>query len=81
MAIEMELVDRVLHLPDQERAELARQIILSLETADPDADADAAWEAEIERRAGEVDRGEVALVDWRDAIERARRSLRRNGSR
>ena len=63
-------------------AELARQLILSLETVALDAgdDVDTAWEAEIDRRLAQVDRGEVALRDWRQSIERIRGTLKRPAS-
>ena len=75
MAIKQELVSTALDLPADDRAELARQLILSLEPLEVDADADAAWEVEIESRLQAIDRGEIASVDWRKSIERARASL------
>jgi len=75
MSFEPELIDRVLLLPANERAALARKIILSLEPADFDPDAQDAWNVEIESRLAQVDRGEVTLLDWRESIDRARRSL------
>jgi putative addiction module component (TIGR02574 family) len=75
MAIKQELVTIALDLSADDRAELARQLILSLEPLEIDADADAAWEAEIESRLQAIDRGEVTSVDWRHAVERARNSL------
>jgi len=61
--------------PADDRAALARKIILSLEPTDFDADPEAVWDAEIEARLAQVDRGEVTLLDWRQSIDRARRSL------
>ena len=60
----------MLDLPADQRAELARELILSLEGETLDSDTDAAWEAEIERRLAALDRGEVVPVDWREAVER-----------
>jgi putative addiction module component (TIGR02574 family) len=77
MSAETELLDRILLLPPGDRAALARKLILSLESPDFDADADAAWDAEIVARLAQVDRGEVAPIDWRQAIDRARQSLTR----
>jgi putative addiction module component (TIGR02574 family) len=76
MSLQSELKNKVLDLPRAERAELARDLILSLEDQVADPDADAAWEVEIERRLAAVDRGEVQPVDWRDAIERIRGTLK-----
>jgi toxin ParE1/3/4 len=68
MSIHLDLLARVMDLPANDRAELAWQIILILEPAsgDAEADVDAAWQAEVEHRAGQVDRGEVELRDWRN---------------
>jgi len=54
MSAETELIDRVLLLPEGDRAALARKIVLSLEPADFDIDAKTAWESEIEARLGQV---------------------------
>jgi putative addiction module component (TIGR02574 family) len=75
MTVDANLSERALKLPEDERAELARQLILSLETTEFDSDADTEWEAEIERRAATVDRGEAQLIDWRESVERIRASL------
>jgi len=77
MTLQAELVHRALSLPDGDRAELARQLILSLDKGASDEGVDAAWEAEIERRASEVDRGEVKLVDWRESVQRIEQSLKK----
>ena len=44
------LLEEALPLDVRERAELAAELIASVD-GEPDADADAAWAAEIERRA------------------------------
>ena len=45
-------------LPSQARAELAHFLLCSLEQ-EVDADADAAWEAELARRVAEIQSGKV----------------------
>jgi len=82
MTLQSEFVSRALSLPLGDRAELARRLILSLESNEPkaDADADVAWEAEIERRAIEAERGEGKLVDWRESVQRIRESLKKRGA-
>ena len=45
-----------LRLPDKDRAELALQLMASLDGA-PEPDAEQAWEAEILRRVAEIDAG------------------------
>ena len=59
----------VLALPAEERAEIAHALLESLhEHADPDAEA--AWIAELDRRAQAVADGTAKLVSWDDARER-----------
>jgi putative addiction module component (TIGR02574 family) len=71
-----ELMNKAMELAADERAELARQLILSLDSPPPDSDADEAWNEEIERRLQRADRGDAKLIDWRESVERARKSLR-----
>lgn len=51
-----------LTLTDEQRAELAYELIESLD-APADADAPDAWDAEIMRRLAEIDAGTAELVD------------------
>ena len=54
-----------LELPLPERAELARDLLASLdEPFDDPAKVEAAWLAEVERRLKEVDDGKATLVEW-----------------
>jgi putative addiction module component (TIGR02574 family) len=66
-----ELLQKALSLPDNERAELAGSLIASLDKS-IDPDVDAAWQAEIARRAEEVRSGEVSTVPWPQAQKKAR---------
>lgn len=75
MAIESDLVERTMHLSLEDRAELARRLILSLEPTDMEADIEAAWAVEIERRLSAYERGEAAAVDWQAAVDRANAAL------
>ena len=61
-----ELLSTALRLPDKDRAELAASLIESLDQPF-DADAQAAWAEEIERRISELDNGSVRAVPWEDA--------------
>ena len=69
-----ELLQKALSLPDNERAELAGSLIASLDT-DIDPDVDAAWQAEISRRADEVRSGKVKTVPWPEVQIKARSVL------
>jgi putative addiction module component (TIGR02574 family) len=68
-----ELLKKALALPDHERAELAGNLIDSLDTT-VDEDAEAAWQEEIARRLNEVETGKVKTVPW-DEVRRKGRAL------
>ena len=61
-----ELLQAVLKLPIAGRAEVARQVLLSLEPEGFDDDAEQEWVAEIQRRREAIRRGEVQLLEWAD---------------
>jgi len=69
-----ELLQKALSLPENERAELAGSLIASLDSA-LDADADAAWQEEIARRAAEVRAGKVTTTPWEEVQQKARTLL------
>ena len=74
-----ELLREAMALPVQERADLAAELLASLDDAaaeDP-AEVEAAWAAEIERRARSVMTGETAGIPWEDVRRRAEAELRR----
>jgi putative addiction module component (TIGR02574 family) len=56
-------------LPEHDRATLAGLLIESLES-EPDADVEAAWAAEIERRVAEVDAGTAKTIPWEEVRQR-----------
>jgi putative addiction module component (TIGR02574 family) len=68
-----ELLKHALTLSDKERAELAANLIDSL---DPivDADAELDWQKEIARRLEEIESGRVRTVPW-DEVRRKGRAL------
>lgn len=72
-----DVLSEILRLPAEERARLALELIRSLD-GEPDADAPAAWDAEIERRGAEVQAGSAASMslDEYRAHVRARRGAR-----
>lgn len=63
------LLNEALRLSPEERAALAGELIQSLET-DVDADAEAAWAAEIRSRLARVDAGSAITVSWPEARRR-----------
>ena len=74
-----ELLRDALALPLDERADVAAELLASLDEAEAEhpADVEAAWAAEIERRARRVVAGDTAGVPWEDVRRRAEAELRR----
>ena len=74
-----ELLREAMALPVKERADLAAELLASLDdaAADDPAEVEAAWAAEIERRARQVMTGETAGIPWEDVRRRAEAELRR----
>lgn len=71
----IELLERALKLPDNERAELANELLDSLETPGMDAEWWNAWMGEIERRSVQYERGEIEAEDVDVAMAKIRQSL------
>ena len=74
-----EVLREALTLPVNERADVAAELLASLdevEAEDP-AVVEAAWAAEIEKRARRVLAGETAGTPWDDIRRRAEAELRR----
>lgn len=69
------LLKAALRLSVRERADFAGSLIQSLEEAEGDPGADAAWAAEITRRVKEIDDGKVKLIPWSTVQRRLRRRL------
>ena len=68
------MLGELLRLPASERARLALALIRSLD-GEPDADASAAWDLEIERRGAEVDAGTaetMTLEEYRAHVRKRR---------
>jgi putative addiction module component (TIGR02574 family) len=74
-----ELLREALTLPVNERADVAAELLASLDEAavENPAEVEAAWAAEIEKRARRVIGGESAGVPWEDVRRRAEAELRK----
>ena len=74
-----ELLREALTLPVAERADVAAELLASLDDAETEnlAEVEAAWAAEIEKRAHRVMTGESAGVPWEDVRRRAEAELRK----
>ena len=68
------ILGTALSLPPDERAWLAEELIASLDEGQ-DAEIQAAWAAEIEKRIAEVESGETETVSWEEASARIRAKL------
>ena len=74
-----ELLREALTLPIDERADVAAELLASLDDAgaeDP-AEVEAAWAAEIEKRARRVMAGESQGIPWEEVRARADAELRK----
>lgn len=60
-----ELLQKALALSENERAELAGNLIASLD-ASVDQDVDAAWQQEVVRRLHDVQSGKVKTFSWEE---------------
>ena len=70
-----QLLVEALRLSDEERAALAGELIQSLE-GEVDADAEAAWSAEIRARLDRIDAGTATTLPWSEARRRIHAAAR-----
>ena len=70
-----ELLKEALALPAEARAALAESLLGSLDT-EVDADAEAAWQIEIQRRVAELDSQTVSPLPWAEVRTRLMATLR-----
>ncbi|MFS8069403.1 MAG: addiction module protein [Byssovorax sp.] len=68
---------QALQLPPEERADVAKHLIASLDEP-ADEDVEAAWLAEVERRLQNVDRGTAKYEPWEVVRARIAARLRTN---
>jgi len=71
-----ELLAQALKLPMDERANMARQLVLSLDSEPFEDDYEAAWNKEIAERVKRLDEGKAETFDWRTAHDEIRANLR-----
>jgi Putative addiction module component len=70
------LLTQALQLPLDQRANMARQLLLSLEPEPFEDDYELAWEKEIIERVKRLDEGKSETHDWREAHAGIRAKLR-----
>jgi putative addiction module component (TIGR02574 family) len=73
------LREELLELPRNTRAELAHDLLLSLEDEkfDPPEEVEKAWAEEIDRRVRDVKEGRVKLIPAAEVFRKVRASLKR----
>lgn len=71
------MLAEALQLPPEERADVAKRLIASLD-GPADEDVEAAWLAEVERRLQDVDRGTATVKPWDEVRERLARRFHAN---
>ena len=76
MALDTNTLAKALELSAKDRAELARHLLLSLESEEHDEDAREAWAKEIDERLEKADRSKAS--DWPTVLKRVRNSIRHN---
>jgi putative addiction module component (TIGR02574 family) len=70
----LDLLQKALALPENERAELAGNLLSSLDTT-VDPDVDAVWQQELVRRLNEVQSGKVKTIPWEEVQQKGRKLL------
>ena len=70
-----ELSERARELSPEDRARLAEELLASLE-GEPEAEVDAAWDAEIRKRIAEVENGTAHLTSSEEVFARVGRALK-----
>jgi putative addiction module component (TIGR02574 family) len=69
----IDFLAEALELPPDERAQIAAELLESLDYAKEDVEA--AWAAEIQRRVAQARAGELESTDWRTVLDRVEREV------
>lgn len=69
-----ELSQKALELPPEERIRLAEKLLATVHELD--AEVEAAWDQEIQRRLAEIDNGAAKLIPAEDVFAEVRRILK-----
>ena len=68
-----EISQKALELPPEERVRLAEKLLATVHEVD--AEVDAAWDQEIQRRLAEIDNGTAKLIPAEEVFAEVRRIL------
>ena len=80
MTSAQELLTQALQLPISDRATMARQLLLSLDTDCYEVECESAWEQEIVARVHRLEQGQTETHDWREGHAAIRKKLREEPS-
>ena len=75
MATGDDIRSQIFALPAIERADLVRQLLLSLETDSFDNDFQGAWVEEPEKRSSAYQQGETDSRGWKESVNEIRESI------
>ena len=75
MSTASDVLHAAMDLKSEERAEIAHQLLLSLEPDDFDEDVGQSWANEVRRRLQTIREGRVSLRDWDTALADLRQSI------
>ena len=74
MSLATKKIAEMLALPERDRANLAHQLIASLDPVH-DADAETEWRYVLDRRTSEIEQGTVTCRPLKESVARIRRKL------
>ena len=81
MSSPTDVLTQAMQLSEKERADIAHQLLLSLEPEDfGDDEIASAWQQEIETRLQKISSGNFQAHDWRQAIQEIRQELQKDAN-
>jgi hypothetical protein len=77
MSAPADILNLAMQLPEKERAALAHELLVSLESDHLDEDeVTSVWQSDIDHRLMKIAAGTCKTHDWREAIEEVRQELK-----
>lgn len=75
MTTTSDIISAAMALPAEQRAEVAHQLLLSLEPIETNSDNEQAWSEQVRSRLKAIREAKTSLRDWNDALVDIRQSL------
>jgi len=75
-----DILSQTMQLPETDRAEIARQVLLTLPPAVVQEKLQSQWVAEIQARLAAYDRGDMEASDWDEVAARLEETLDRKAT-